>query len=77
MGLVKYPKISDYWSRYFLYQNTLEPAVMTQNSFQDSVRLLHFADSTLAGDDYLAKIQHFIAGTKFQKLYSRCTKCNR
>jgi len=21
MGLAKYPKISDYWSRYFIYQN--------------------------------------------------------
>jgi hypothetical protein len=61
MGLVKYPKTSYYWSRYFLYQNTLEPAVMTQNSFQNSLRFLHFADSTLTDDDYIAKVQPLIS----------------
>jgi len=30
---------------------------MTQNRFQDIVRFLRFANSTLAGGDFLAKIQ--------------------
>lgn len=35
--------------------------MVTQNRFQDTVRFLHFADSTLAGGDFLAKIQPLIS----------------
>jgi len=56
MGLVLYPKISDYWSRYFNYHSTFVPAGMSRNRFQDILRFLHFANYALVGDDRLGKI---------------------
>jgi hypothetical protein len=49
MRLVKYPKISAYWSRYIPYPNTFVPAVMKQNTFQDILRFLHFDVNEFAG----------------------------
>jgi len=37
MGLAKYPKISDYWSRYFVYHNLFVPAIKSQNRFQETL----------------------------------------
>jgi hypothetical protein len=51
MGLAKYPKISDYWSRYFVDQNIFVPAIMSQNKFQEIL-----VDNALATDDRLTKI---------------------
>jgi hypothetical protein len=70
VGLVEYPKISAYWSRYFPYPNTFVSAVMTWNTFQDILRFLHFGVNEFAGDDRLAIIRHLIstAGTKFRQV---------
>jgi hypothetical protein len=60
-GLVKYPKISAYWSRFIPYPNTFVPAVMTRNTFRDILRFLHFDVNEFAGDDQLAKIRRLIS----------------
>lgn len=38
MGLVKYPKISDYWSRKFLYRHCFVRHIMPRNRFQSLLR---------------------------------------
>jgi hypothetical protein len=54
--MAKYPKISDYWSRYFVYRNIFVPADKSQNRFQETLQFFHFANNALAGDDRLAKV---------------------
>jgi hypothetical protein len=51
MGLAKYPKSSDYWSGYFVYQNIFVPADKSQNRFQETLKFFHLAYNALAGDD--------------------------
>uniref|UniRef100_A0A6P7FDS3 PiggyBac transposable element-derived protein 4-like n=1 Tax=Diabrotica virgifera virgifera TaxID=50390 RepID=A0A6P7FDS3_DIAVI len=48
MGVVKLPKIADYWSKSPLYNFTFISSVMTRNRFQLLLRFLHFADNTAA-----------------------------
>lgn len=58
MGLVKYPKISDYWSKKFLYRHCFVRHIMSRNRFQSILRFLHFADNEAADTrDRLYKIK--------------------
>lgn len=60
MGIVKYPKISNYWEKNILYNNSLVPSVMSRNRFQLLLRFVHFADNDLAEDDRLYKIKNLM-----------------
>ena len=42
MGLVKYPSVSEYWSRDPMFANQFCPKVMSRNRFQLLLRLLPF-----------------------------------
>lgn len=69
MGIVKYPKIPDYWRKNRLYNNTFVPSVMSRNRFQLLLRVLHFANNDGADkDNRLYKVEDIIK--KFQ------TKCS-
>lgn len=61
MGLVKLPKISDYWSRCFLYRNEFVPALMSRNRFQEVLRLIRFSDIEQARNDRLARVKHLVS----------------
>lgn len=61
MGLKKLPKISDYWSRSFLYRNELAPAVMSRNRLQELLWYIHFADNSQAGEEQLAKVKNLVS----------------
>lgn len=58
MGLVKYPKIADYWSGSPLYSNSLVPKIMSRNRFQLLLKCVHFADNAaVEPNDRLHKIK--------------------
>lgn len=58
MGLAKLPKISDYWSRKFLYRHCFVRHIMSRNRFQAILRFIHFADNETADKgDRLYKIK--------------------
>lgn len=44
MRLVKYPKITDYWSKKPMYANKLN-SVMSRNRFELLLRMIHFNDN--------------------------------
>jgi hypothetical protein len=68
MGLVSYPRISDYWSRKVLYENSAAPKVMSRNRFQLLLRFWHFSDNHKPGQDSrLAKIAPLV--TKLNELF--------
>lgn len=60
IGLVKYPKISDYWSRKKLYSNDFAKTVMSRNRFQLLLRMIHFADDSESPNDRLRKIRNVL-----------------
>ena len=45
MGIVKYSRIADYWSRKILYRNNVVPKIMPRSWFQLLLRMIHFADN--------------------------------
>ncbi len=45
MGVVRLPKIEDYWSTDTLFKNDVIPKVMSRNRFQLILRFIHFADN--------------------------------
>lgn len=58
MGLVKYPKIADYWNQSILYKNAFVPNLMGRNRFQLLLRYIHFSNNeTAQPNDRLHKIQ--------------------
>ena len=61
MGLVKYPKISDYWSKKKIYKNAVVPKIMARNRFQQLLRFIHFADNETADQqDRLYKLRPLV-----------------
>ena len=61
MGLVKLPKISDYWSQKELYKNRVVPAVMSRNRFQSLLRYFHVSDEGQCDPgDRLAKVRSIV-----------------
>lgn len=59
MGVVKYPKISDYWSRKPYFKNNFVSKVMTRTRFQSILRFLHFSQNNPT--DRLGKLRPFIS----------------
>lgn len=57
MGLVKMPKIKDYWSKNNLYVNAIAPAIFTRDRFHVLLRFLHFENEENASKDRLYKIR--------------------
>lgn len=61
MGIVKYPSISDYWSKADRYANIVAPKVMSRNKFELILRFLHFSDNeTSDKSDRLYKIRNIV-----------------
>ena len=61
MGLVKYPKIFDYWSKKKIYKNAVVPKIMARNRFQQLLRFIHFADNETADQqDRLYKLRPLV-----------------
>ncbi|KAJ8930175.1 hypothetical protein NQ314_017039 [Rhamnusium bicolor] len=61
MGLVKFPKIADYWSTKFYYKHCFVRHIMSRNRFQSILRFLHFTDNLTADkSDRLYKIQPLV-----------------
>lgn len=66
MGIVKYPKISDYWRNHIFYKQSVVSKVMSRNRFQLLLQLIHFADNETGDkENRLYKISNIIE--KFQK----------
>ena len=61
VGLVKYPKISDYWTKKKIYKNAVVPKIMARNRFQQLLRFIHFADNEIADhQDRLYKLRPLV-----------------
>lgn len=61
MGLVPYPKISEYWSKKFLYRHCFVRHVMAINRFQCILRFIYFIDNETADkQDRLNKIRPLV-----------------
>ena len=69
MGLVQYPKISDYWSTNPFYRNSFIPTIMSRNRFQTLLKFIHF--SSKESEDRLRKIRPLIdrLNENFMKVY--------
>lgn len=62
MGIVKYPKISDYWRKDILFVNKFVKQVMSRNRFQLLLRFLHFSnDQEAPPGDRLHKISKVLS----------------
>jgi len=61
MGVVKYPNISNYWSKAERYTNNVAPNVMSRNKFELILRFLHYSDNeTSDKSDRLYKVRNMI-----------------
>lgn len=61
MGIVKYPCISDYWSKADRYANTVAPKVMSRNQFELILRFWHFSNNdTSDKSESLYKIRNIV-----------------
>lgn len=72
MGLVKMPKIADYWSNDNLFHNNFAKNVMSRNRFEMLLRMFHFNDNLLADtSDKLYKLKPLvnILTANFKSLY--------
>ncbi|XP_023225339.1 piggyBac transposable element-derived protein 4-like [Centruroides sculpturatus] len=56
MGLVKYPKLSDYWSTHPIYKNDIAPQTMSRNRFELLLSMWHFSNNEEGNGDQLHKI---------------------
>ncbi|KAB0805358.1 hypothetical protein PPYR_02328 [Photinus pyralis] len=56
MGLVRYPKLSDYWSTRIIYKNNVASKTMSRNRFEIMLTMWHFANNEEAHGDRLHKI---------------------
>ncbi|KAG5866277.1 hypothetical protein JTB14_013557 [Gonioctena quinquepunctata] len=45
MGIVRLPKLSDYWSKKAMFKNEFASAAMSRNRFELLLRMVHFADN--------------------------------
>lgn len=68
MGLVKYPKISDYWSQKLIFSNNFVKSLISRNRFQLLLRMIHFATDEDNPNDRLRKVRNIISylNTKFK-----------
>lgn len=72
MGLVRLPKLRDYWSTNILYQNKMSN-IMSRNRFELLLTMLHFSDnSERDSNDRLGKISMFVGllQNKFKEAYT-------
>ncbi|XP_025205105.1 piggyBac transposable element-derived protein 4-like [Melanaphis sacchari] len=66
MGVVKYPTISDYWSKAERYENNVASKIMSRNKFELILRFWHFADNeTSDRSDRLYKIRNILDKINF------------
>ncbi|XP_046398660.1 piggyBac transposable element-derived protein 3-like [Ischnura elegans] len=73
MGVVKMPKLSDYWSKNFIYRNDVAPSHMSRNRFELLLRMLHFSNNEEnSNKDRLHKIQPLLDKIicNYQELYT-------
>ncbi|KAJ8970455.1 hypothetical protein NQ314_001227 [Rhamnusium bicolor] len=65
MGLFKLPKLRNYWSKNFLYENNISKT-MTRNRFEQLLKMWHFNDNNdeSYANDRLRKISPLIKKTK-------------
>lgn len=58
MGLVKLPKVNEYWSKDLMFGQQFAKSVMTRNRFELLLRALHFMNNEEANrSDRLNKIR--------------------
>lgn len=61
MGLVKLPKLSDYWANDDMFGQLYAKKIMSRNRFELILRMLHFSNNTQdPGNDRLYKIRSLI-----------------
>ncbi|XP_067128135.1 piggyBac transposable element-derived protein 4-like [Centruroides vittatus] len=56
MGLVRYPKLTDYWSKKRIYKNDIAPQTMSRNRFELLLSMWHFSNNEESDGDRLHKI---------------------
>lgn len=73
MGLVKLPKVSDYWSRDPMFSQQFAKSKMSRNRFEVLLRMLHFSNNEEANvADRLNKIRPLLnsLNSNFEKYYT-------